>query len=117
MPDLFTPNDLDDRNIQQSIDVTVDTIKNVDLILIVKNFKSSNDFELLDKSNTLAKFVALPNCHVIDFPKIAARITKRVKTDKNSFVEMISDKTPIGDRVETRRIRTMMHKEFETAGL
>nr|WP_181375052.1 P-loop NTPase [Polaromonas sp. W10N]AWD72317.1 hypothetical protein pW10NP1_p010 [Polaromonas sp. W10N] len=109
--------DSGDQNAINGLSAVFEQIKNVDLILIVKNFKSSNDFDLLDKSNTLAKFKALPNCHVIDFPKIAARIAKRVKTDKNSFVEMISDSTPLGDRVEARRIRTMMHKLFESVGL
>ncbi|ABM40233.1 nucleotide-binding protein [Polaromonas naphthalenivorans] len=109
--------DSGDQNAVNGLNAVFEQIKNVDLILIVKNFKSSTDFDLLDKSNTLTKFKSLPNCHVVDFPKIAARITKRVRTDKNSFVEMISENTPIGDRVEARRVRSLMHKVFEEAGL
>lgn len=109
--------DSGDRNAINGLNAVFDQIKNVDLILIMKNFKSSNDFDLLDKSETLAEFVALPNCHVVDFPKIAARITKLVRTERKSFAELVSNSTPMGDRIEARRIRTLMHKLFESVGL
>lgn len=109
--------DSGDQNAINGLNAVYDEIKNVNLILIIKNHKTGNDFDLLDNSNTLKKFTELSTCKVIDFPKIASRITTRVRKDKNSFVEMVSEKTPVGDRVEARRIRTMMHAEFKLAGL
>ncbi|WP_293638655.1 hypothetical protein [Polaromonas sp.] len=106
-----------DRTGVNALNAAIEQIKSVDLILLIRNYKTSSDFDFFENSKTIEKIKALGNVRIIDLPKVASRITQRIRIDRASFAQMCSTDTPVGDRVEARRIRALMHRTLENVGL
>lgn len=89
-----------------------DSIKDADLILLVKNYRKGDNFQFFDNSKTIAAITQNQNVKVVDLPKIAARIADTMKLDRMTWDE-VATKTP----VEAQRLRRTLHALLGGNGL
>ncbi len=105
-----------DRTAINALSEAWESIKDANMILLVKNHRKGNNFECFDGSKSVNQILESPNIKVIDMPKIAARLEPHIRIDRKTFKE-IATSGPIGDRVEAVRIRKVFHETLKGAGL
>ena len=108
--------DSNDRTPVNALHASWDAIKDADQILIVKNFRKSNNFEFFDGSKAMEEIKAAKNVQIIELPKIASRIEEHLRIERMTLKE-IATKTPLGNRVEGARLRAELHNTLKTAGI
>lgn len=62
-----------------------------------------------DQNAAVINIVSSPNVVAIDLPKFASRIEEHLRIERLTWKE-IATVTPIGNRVEGQRLRTVFHQ-------
>lgn len=87
-------------------------VKGADLLVIVKNNRSGNNFDAFDDNETTKRNLStMKNVAVIDLPKTAQRLMESWKLDRQTINELTTT-APIGNRVEAQRMRRQFVELF-----
>ncbi len=105
-----------DRTAINALSAAWDSIKDADMILLVKNHRKGNNFDCFDGSKSVGNVLAAANVKVIDMPKIAARLEPYFRVERKTMREVATE-APIGDRVEAVRVRKLFHDALKGVGL
>ena len=108
--------DSNDRTAINALNASWDAIKDADKIFLVKNFRKGTNFSFFDHNAAVIDIVRSANVVTIDLPKFASRIEEHLRIERLTWKE-IATVTPIGNRVEGQRLRTIFHQTFNEAGL
>jgi hypothetical protein len=92
------------------------SIKDADKIIIVKNYKTGDNFTFFDNANSIKEIIGAANVQVIGLAKIASRLVEHFRIERMTWLE-VATKTPVGNRMEGDRIRKQMHANLKEAGL
>lgn len=105
-----------DRTAINALAAAWESIKDANMILLVKNHRKGNNFDCFDGSKAVAGILAAPNVKVIDMPKIASRLEHHFRIDRKTLKEVATE-APMGDRVEAVRVRKLFSDTLKGVGL
>ena len=108
--------DSNDRTAVNALNAAWDSIQYADKVFLVKNYRKGSNFDFFDQNAAVINIVSSPNVVAIDLPKFASRIEEHLRIERLTWKE-IATVTPIGNRVEGQRLRTIFHQTFNEAGL
>lgn len=87
-------------------------VKDADMLVIVKNYRSGNNFDAFDTNETTKRNLStLKNVVMIDLPKTAQRLMEAWKLERKTL-KALATTSPLGDRVEAQRIRRQFNERF-----
>ena len=104
--------DSNDRTPVNALNAAWEAIKDADKIILVKNYRKGTNFEFFDNHKTISRITSAPNVKIIGLPKIASRIEEHLRIDRMTL-KQIATETPIGNRVEGKRLRNELHNTFK----